>query len=29
MAGQYDDYEVKVPTDDIADTSIAGIPGGG
>jgi 2-oxoglutarate ferredoxin oxidoreductase subunit alpha len=29
MAGKYDDYEVKVPTDDVADTSIAGIPGGG
>jgi 2-oxoglutarate ferredoxin oxidoreductase subunit alpha len=29
MAGHTDDYEVKVPTDDIADTSIAGIPGGG
>src|SRR4051812_39440649 len=29
MAGQYDDFEVKVPTDDVADTNIAGIPGGG
>jgi 2-oxoglutarate ferredoxin oxidoreductase subunit alpha len=29
MAGKYDDFEVKVPTDDVAETSIAGIPGGG
>jgi 2-oxoglutarate ferredoxin oxidoreductase subunit alpha len=29
MAGQHDDFEVKVPTDDVTETSIAGIPGGG
>ena len=29
MAGQHDDYEVKVPLDDVVDANIAGIPGGG
>ncbi len=29
MAGQVGDYEVKVATDDVTQTSVAGIPGGG
>jgi len=29
MAGHAGEYEVNVPTDDVVDANIAGIPGGG
>ena len=29
LEGRYDDYEVKVKTEDVFDANIAGTPGGG